>query len=519
MELSASMGVVRPSNSRLTSGPIAPVALGLVPDLVLEAGRALVQADLAADFTGAGLTIVLAPGSPALPAGLVLTPQGLLSGIPQTPTGPLTLTLRASNTAGSADSEIGIRVEAVVGPTFTADIAGLVPNATFGPSAQSGVELTASASAFSGAVPGSLSYQWRTLEHGPIAGETSAAFTPDAATLSGQTLYCTISAAGYPDSDTPGAVVRHAPPIAAGGLVDEILDLDSGLYQTDASTDFTGAALVFSATGPGVGINPSTGLLSIRTDSPTAGSVVTVTAQNSGGSATSAFQLTVEVPEVEPGPDVSLVTLDDVLNEVVFSIGEDATVYWKRDPLGTNPDAADIIAGGGYDSGSFAVTSGSNAVDVTFAGGNDGVQQLSLVVATVPSQPSIVRSVVIDIDTVAPVLQASAPSAGGTGVSTAVTPTLTFSETVEAGTGTVTIYDVTGASALEVFDVITQAGSGAGQVEVVDTTLTIRPSSPLQTGRQYAILIDAGALTDTAGNPFAGIADTATLSFSTGAGV
>jgi hypothetical protein len=81
----------------------------------------------------------------------------------------------------------------------------------------------------------------------------------------------------------------------------------------NAFSEFTGEALTFGVTGDGVSVDPQTGLLRIRTDALRAGVVVTVSASNAGGAASSSFRVTVAAgtdappdtpPDMPPGgPD------------------------------------------------------------------------------------------------------------------------------------------------------------------------------------------------------------------------
>jgi hypothetical protein len=120
-------------------------------------------------------------------------------------------------------------------------------------------------------------------------------------------------------------------------------------------------------------------------------------------------------------------------------------------------------------------------------------------------------------DETGPVAISSSPADNATGVSLAVKPTVTFDEAVSFGdTGTITIYDVTNTSVEEAFDVATDVGSGAGKISVSGSTLLIEPTSNLSASTQFAIQWTAGALTDAVGNDIAALADTTTLSFTTG---
>ena len=95
--------------------------------------------------------------------------------------------------------------------------------------------------------------------------------------------------------------VLHSAPVASGGLADQSLTAASGAASLDAAVAFSGADLRFTLSGPaGVSIDAATGLVSFDTDALAlqSGTPVTVTASNSGGSATAGFALTVLAPVV-----------------------------------------------------------------------------------------------------------------------------------------------------------------------------------------------------------------------------
>ena len=61
----------------------------------------------------------------------------------------------------------------------------------------------------------------------------------------------------------------------------------------------------------------------------------------------------------------------------------------------------------------------------------------------------------------------------------------------------------------------TGSGNNGGAVSISNDTLTINPGSDLTLGTSYYVQIDATALDDSAGNSYAGIADTTSWSFTT----
>ncbi|WP_299134475.1 hypothetical protein, partial [uncultured Amaricoccus sp.] len=135
-----------------------------------------------------------------------------------------------------------------------------------------------------------ISARWR-RDGADIPGATGPSYLPgpedDLAELG-----CLVTASG-PGGAAEALVgplrVTRAPPMAAGGLFEEILDQGSGDWTVAAAADFTGAALCFAVAGAGATIDPETGLVTLTTVTARAGEAVTVTARNSGGVAVSRF--------------------------------------------------------------------------------------------------------------------------------------------------------------------------------------------------------------------------------------
>ncbi len=123
-------------------------------------------------------------------------------------------------------------------------------------------------------------------------------------------------------------------------------------------------------------------------------------------------------------------------------------------------------------------------------------------------------------DTTAPTLLSSSPADNATGVAPSATVTLTFSEAITlSATGTVTIREDAGSGFAdwEVFDLATDVGTGAGKISASGAEVLLTPTIPMVAGRSYAVHVSAGAVKDTAGNAFAGIADDTTLNFAVAA--
>ncbi|PUE50443.1 hypothetical protein B9Z47_01375 [Limnohabitans sp. 2KL-1] len=115
------------------------------------------------------------------------------------------------------------------------------------------------------------------------------------------------------------------------------------------------------------------------------------------------------------------------------------------------------------------------------------------------------------VDTTAPTLTVSTPVDGSATVTAASNLTLTFSETVLQGTGTVGIYKMSDNTLVESFDVASSSRITGWN----GTTLTIDPTNSLDNGTGYYVKVAPTAVKDTAGNAYAGIADSSTLNFAT----
>ena len=128
-----------------------------------------------------------------------------------------------------------------------------------------------------------------------IAAATGASYTPVAAD-DGGALTCRVTATnatGSTPAETAALPVRHAAPAVAAVLEDLELLLDSGIASVAAATAFTGDALSYAVTGAEAVIDAATGAVSLPTAALVASATVTVTASNSGGSASVSFRLSV----------------------------------------------------------------------------------------------------------------------------------------------------------------------------------------------------------------------------------
>ncbi len=127
-----------------------------------------------------------------------------------------------------------------------------------------------------------------------------------------------------------------------------------------------------------------------------------------------------------------------------------------------------------------------------------------------PNLASTNTNNIVWYDTIAPTLTGLSPSNGETQVPSSTNLTMTFSEDVKAGFGTITIRKVLDNSIFETF-VVTGANVTCSGNQVV-----ISPTNSFTTnGVQYYVQVPSGAIKDIAGNNFAGFTNTASWQFIT----
>ena len=120
-------------------------------------------------------------------------------------------------------------------------------------------------------------------------------------------------------------------------------------------------------------------------------------------------------------------------------------------------------------------------------------------------------------DNIAPTLSSSVPADDATGVAVNANVVLTFSESVSATSGNVTIKKTSDDSTVEQISVTGGQVSGNGaqgpQGQAGGDQITINPSSDFDSSTEYYVLIDDTAFEDGANNAYAGISSTTALSF------
>lgn len=113
-------------------------------------------------------------------------------------------------------------------------------------------------------------------------------------------------------------------------------------------------------------------------------------------------------------------------------------------------------------------------------------------------------------DTTPPTLSTLSPLDNATNVAINTNLSLTFNENVKAGTGNLYIKKVSDGSTVQTIDIANTAA-----VSFSGATATINPPNDLANNTDYYIEVENGAITDIAGNAFAGISGNSTWNFKT----
>lgn len=115
-------------------------------------------------------------------------------------------------------------------------------------------------------------------------------------------------------------------------------------------------------------------------------------------------------------------------------------------------------------------------------------------------------------DSTAPTLTQQSPANGATAVDGTTNIVLTFSESVSAGPGyNITIKKVSDNSTFETIE------STSNRISIAGSVVTINPVAELRASTAYYVLIEGGAISDLAGNAYAGITSSNGYSFTTAA--
>ncbi|OZG70831.1 hypothetical protein BTA51_23615 [Hahella sp. CCB-MM4] len=182
--------------------------------------------------------------------------------------------------------------------------------------------------------------------------------------------------------------------------------------------------------------------------------------------------------------------------------------------VGADYDYTISSSGGGTDvtgSGTLA-TATDQITGINISGLSDGTLTLSVVLTDTAGNAATAVTDTAALDSVAPTLSSSSPADGSTTARYDTDLTLTFNESVAAGSSgdlAIAVYDADDDSLVESND------SDSAQVNISGTVLTVSLVANLDASHSYYVQVGADAVEDSSGNSYAGISDTTTLNFTT----
>ncbi|WP_311567953.1 tandem-95 repeat protein [Photobacterium arenosum] len=261
-----------------------------------------------------------------------------------------------------------------------------------------------------------------------------------------------------------------------------------------ALTNFTGSGASYSAT-----FTPDA--------NSTAGATVNVAAgvftDAAGNANTAASQLAISVDTVLPS-----VTINS--DKSVLKQGETANITFTLTEESTDFEATDIAVSGGTLSG---FNGSGSSFSATLTPVTDGNITLNIASGqfTDPNGNGNLAAIqlAVSYDGIAPYISALSPADDATDVSRNTSLTLTFSEDIQIGhsSGTLSLIDATDATTLVTYAMSDSEVSISGNQLVVDPSTTFTPT------HAYYVTMTNDALTDMAGNAFAGISGDSVYNF------
>ncbi|MDX1589453.1 MAG: Ig-like domain-containing protein [Oleiphilaceae bacterium] len=285
---------------------------------------------------------------------------------------------------------------------------------------------------------------------------------------------------------------------AGDGITSDTTLLFDGSSEADATVEvFFDSASVGTTTADGSGnwsYDHTGTVLAEGTYSVTA--VATDVAGNVSPES-SAFSVTVDFSVA--APMVSGIT--DDTGTAGDGITSDTTLLF--DGSSEANASVEVFAGGTSLGSTTADGSGNWVLDNTASTLAEGSHTITAVATDVAGNISGSSSdFTLVIDTTAPTVDTLSPADGATGVLLETSLEMTFTEVVQTGSGDIVVFRSADDTELERIDVGGGKVSGGGT-----TTLAINPASDLEAGTDYYVQVDGTALTDVAGNAYAGISN------------
>ncbi|MGM8063374.1 DUF4347 domain-containing protein, partial [Vogesella indigofera] len=328
-------------------------------------------------------------------------------------------------------------------------------------------------------------------------------------------------------TDTFTVTVNDVDPVISNATVSRDENTASGTTVTTVTASGDSDGLVYSITG-GSGsslfdINSSTGVITVKNgavlDYETASQytlTVAVDDEDAGSIADSSSTITINLNDLNEAPtNVSLSSSTLGLSQMAANATV-ASLSANDQDSGASHTYSLVAGSGDTDNGSFVIS--GNTLKIGSSALAAGAY-LVRVQATDNGGLSYQKALTITVsDDVAPTLDAanSTPADNALQIAPSANIVLLFSESLQAGTGTLVLRNLTTNQVVETFNIATGTGSAGGTINISGNSVTLNPGSNLEEASRYSVRIDGTALQDAAANAFAGISDDTSFNFTTG---
>ena len=312
-----------------------------------------------------GGTVLTWSVAPALPAGLSLDPgTGQIAGTPTVQKSMTTYTITGTNTGGTGAAKIKITVN------------DLTPAIGYSPSTYAftkGMAIAAITPATSGGAVSSWGVS-PSLPAGLVLNTANGQITGTPTALTAKASYTVTATNGEGSAETALFItVNDAPPAILAYSSNPAIFTQGMAIAADSPSSGGGAVVSYSVTPPlpaGLGLNPTSGLITGVPAALTATTTYTVTASNTGGSTTVPVSITVIGAAATP-----------VISGVPTYVTAGTTGLTASVPIQPGCTFAWSVTGG-------VLTAGASTNLVTFIAGASGYVGLSCVANNAAGAPS-----------------------------------------------------------------------------------------------------------------------------------
>ncbi|MAF93370.1 hypothetical protein CMO85_01745, partial [Candidatus Woesearchaeota archaeon] len=431
--------------------------------------------------------------TPSLPAGLSFsTSTGAISGTPTSITSSTSFTVTASNTGGSATAIVTIQVNMAPPSSITYSPSSLtlakgVSMTTVTPTASGGA---VSSWSITPSLPSGLTFDTSTgaISGTPTAVSSSTAYTVTATNAGGSgTATVTIAV-----NDIAPSGVTYTPSTLS-------LTKDSAMTTvTPTSSGGTVTSWSISGTLPsGLSFSTSTGAISGTPTAITSATTYTVTASNTGGSATTTVTILVNdaVPVIAYSPSSLTLTKGSAMTTLTPSSSGGTVTSWSISP--SLPTGLTFNTSTGAISGTPTAVSSSNNYTITATNlGGSGTAMVTIQVNDVSPYSILYTGSPFTLEKGTAMTTATPSAGGGAVTSWSISPSLPAGLLFSSSTGAIS-GTPTAVSSTTQYTVTASNTGGSSTASVTITVNDVSPSNIVYSGNPFTLTKDTAMTTAT----------------------